>query len=194
MASSAEPLPSYSLAADQVDEIALPPSWPFEVTRAWAWGGSTGGGARVCILDSGVELEHPLVGEVQRSVAVSADEEGFANVSDDTEGDVFGHGTACAGIIRSLAPDCEISSARVLGPANKGSGALMLAGLQWAIEEGHQVVNMSLSTTKRDLLSMLYELTDDAYFRRDHPRRLGAQHGGGELAVALLLGDLGRQP
>ena len=54
----------------------------------------------------------------------------------------------------------------MLGPANTGSGALMLAGLQWAIEEGHKVINMSLSTTNRDLLAMLHELTDDAYFRR----------------------------
>ncbi len=166
MASAAEPLPSYSLAANQVDDIALPASWPFEVTPDWAWGESSGAGVRVCVLDSGVEPQHPLVGEVERSVVVTADEEGHAIVGEDSEGDVFGHGTACAGIIRSLAPECQISSARVLGPANTGSGALMLAGLQWAIEEGHKVINMSLSTTNRDLLAMLHELTDDAYFRR----------------------------
>ncbi len=166
MASTPESLPSYSLSAERVGEIALPGSWPFEVTPEWAWGGSSGEGMRVCILDSGIESGHPLVGEVERSVAVSADEEGFAVVADDEEGDVFGHGTACAGIIRSLAPACAISSARVLGPTNKGSGSLMLAGLEWAIEEGHQVINMSLSTKKHDLLAALHALTDDAYFRR----------------------------
>ena len=41
---------------------------------------------------------------------------------DDTEGDLCGHGTACAGIVRSLAPECELYSARVLGAGFKGSG------------------------------------------------------------------------
>ncbi len=50
---------------------ALPVEWPGEVTRDWAWGGSTGKGVSVCILDSGVDAEHPLVGEVQQSVVAS---------------------------------------------------------------------------------------------------------------------------
>ena len=78
------------------------------MTRDWAWGGSTGKGVRVCILDSGVDSGHPLVGEVQRSVAVSVGPDDEVEVVDDTEGDLCGHGTACAGIVRSLAPDCEL--------------------------------------------------------------------------------------
>jgi subtilisin family serine protease len=166
MTSEAELLPSYSLAAGREDAIALPASWPSEIDPEWAWGGSTGEGVRVCVLDSGVESDHPLVGEVERSIAVVADDEGYAEVIDNTEGDVFGHGTACAGIIRSLAPDVTLGSARVLGPANQGRAALMAAGLQWAIAEGYQVINMSLSTTNRELLQLLHELTDEAYFRR----------------------------
>src|SRR5205809_349664 len=34
------------------------------VTPEWAWGGATGRGMRVCIVDSGVERDHPLVGSV----------------------------------------------------------------------------------------------------------------------------------
>jgi subtilisin family serine protease len=160
------PLPSYSLRADRAAAIALPPSLPFELTSEWAWGGSSGAGVRVCILDSGVEADHPRVGKIERSVAVVADEDGVARLVEDTEGDVFGHGTACAGIIRSLAPDCTVASARVLGPANRGSGGSLLAGLHWAIGEGYQLINMSLSTTRRELLALLHELTDSAYFRR----------------------------
>lgn len=163
---SAEALPSFSLHAERVEEIALPSSWPFDVTPEWAWGGSTGRGVSVCILDSGVEAGHPKVGEVQRAVAVTPDDEGYAQVVEDEEGDVFGHGTACAGIIRSLAPECELSSVRVLGPANRGNSSLMLAGLDWAIKQGHEVVNMSLSTDNRESLDSLRMLTDRAYFRR----------------------------
>ncbi len=161
-----EELPAWSLPADAVDRIAIPGSWPERVDRAWAWGGSTGAGVRVCILDSGVDADHPLVGQVQGawSVAVGADDEPL--VSEDTEGDACGHGTACAGIVRALAPECEIHSVRVLGAGYTGSGPVLLAGLRWSIEQGFDVVNMSLSTTKKQFATVLHELADSAYFRR----------------------------
>src|SRR5438477_6782383 len=120
--------PAWSLPAGGADRIELPFDWPGEVTRDWAWGGSTGKGVRVCILDSGVDSGHPLVGEVQRSVAVSVTGDEVV-VADDVEGDLCGHGTACAGIVRSLAPECELVSVRVLGAGFTGSGRVLLAGL-----------------------------------------------------------------
>src|SRR5436309_1544500 len=72
----AEDLPAWSLPAEAVDRIRVPVTLPDQVTREWAWGGSTGAGVRVCILDSGIELDHPLVGRVDHSVAVLRDEEG----------------------------------------------------------------------------------------------------------------------
>jgi subtilisin len=164
MPGAAEPLPSSSLA--EAEAIALPSEWPFELSRDWALGGSTGEGVRVCVLDSGVETSHPMVGPLERTVKVIPAVETTAQVEEDEEGDVYGHGTACAGIVRSLAPDCAISSVRVLGAANRGSGGIMLAGLRWAIDQGYDVVNMSLSTTKRQLAALLHEMADDAYFRR----------------------------
>jgi subtilisin len=158
--------PAWSLPAGAANEIKIPVEWPGEVTRDWAWGGSTGKGVRVCILDSGVDPGHPLVGDVQQSVAVSLGENDEVIVEEDTEGDLCGHGTACAGIVRSLAPDCEIISVRVLGAGFTGSGGVLLAGLRWAVEQGFDVVNMSLSTTKRQFAGILHELTDTAYFRR----------------------------
>jgi subtilisin family serine protease len=160
-----EDLPAWSLPADAVERIMLPTAWPERVTRDWAWGGSTGNGVRVCILDSGVERDHPDVGAVNQAVAVSVDGED-AHVEPDDEGDLCGHGTACAGIVRSLAPECEIHSVRVLGAGYTGSGAILLAGLRWAIEQGFDVVNMSLSTTKQKFASLLHELADSAYFKR----------------------------
>jgi len=162
---SDEELPAWSLPAASGESIRLPATWPERVTREWAFGGSTGAGVRVCVLDSGVELDHPHVGIVQRSVAVTRDGDAIS-VADDDAGDLCGHGTACAGIIRSLAPDCELTSVRVLGEGYTGSAAVMLGGLKWAIEEGFQVVNMSLSTTKKQYAEQLHDLADTAYFKR----------------------------
>src|SRR3954467_4548389 len=161
-----EELPAWSLPAEAVDRIGVPVTLPDQVTREWALGGSTGAGVRVCILDSGVERDHPLVGEVQGAVAITLGPEGETIAEDDVEGDRCGHGTACAGIVRSLAPDAEIHSVRVLGAGFTGSGETLLAGLRWAVEQRFDVINMSLSTTKRQFSEVLHELTDKAYFNR----------------------------
>jgi subtilisin len=159
-------LPAWSLPKDAVDRIALPMHWPERVTRDWAFGGSTGKGARVCILDSGVEAGHPSVGELSSAVVISVDENDEPVATEDTEGDVSGHGTACAGIVRALAPECSISSVRVLGASFTGAGSVLLAGLRYAIEQGFDVINMSLSTTKKPFAGVLHELADSAYFKR----------------------------
>jgi subtilisin len=161
-----ETLPAWSLPRTERDRILLPGEWPERVTRDWAWGGSTGAGVRICILDSGVEAEHPLVGGVDDAVVVSLDENGDTIVEEDPEGDLSGHGTACAGIVRSLAPECSLASVRVLGQGFKGSGPVLLAGLRYAVEEGYDLINMSLSTTKKPFAAVLHELADSAYFRR----------------------------
>jgi subtilisin len=159
-------LPAWSLPKDAVDRIALPSQWPERVTRDWALGGSSGKGARVCILDSGVEAGHPLVGDLDSAVVISIGENDEVVAEEDTEGDVSGHGTACAGIVRTLAPECSISSVRVLGSTFTGSGAILLGGLRYAVEQGFDVINMSLSTTKKPFASILHELADSAYFKR----------------------------
>jgi subtilisin len=160
-----EQLPAWSLPASAGDSIKLPSSWPDRVTRDWAWGGATGAGVHVCVLDSGIEPGHPRVGAIQHSLAVTKDGDEIS-IEDDDAGDLCGHGTACAGIIRSLAPDCELTSVRVLGAGYTGSAAVLLAGLEWAIEQGFPVVNMSLSTTKKQYVDRLHELADAAYFKR----------------------------
>ena len=135
-----------------------------EITADWAWGGSTGQGVKVAVIDSGVEASHPAVGGVQGYVAI--EDRGGELVFDESEHeDVYGHGTACAGIIRSLAPECEIYSVRVLGPMLTGKGKIFAAGLRWAIEHGMRVSNLSLTTPKQEFFGLLHELADLAYFR-----------------------------
>jgi subtilisin family serine protease len=161
-----EPLPAWSLPAGAEKAIELAVQWPAEVTREWAWGRSGGRGVRVCILDSGIEPDHPSVGPLSGAVAVVRGDDGEITIEPDEEGDLCGHGTACAGIVRALAPECELYSVRVLGAGYTGSGPVLVAGLRYALQNGYDVVNMSLSTTKRELAESLHELADLAYFQR----------------------------
>ena len=134
------------------------------VDREWAWGGSTGSGVTVAIIDSGLETAHPaLRGRVVESVAVEL-VEGEPRIVPDDAGDLFGHGTACGGIILGLAPDVELVSVRVLGADLRGKGAAFAAGLEWVIERGVQVANLSLSSKSEALYGTFHELADQAYF------------------------------
>ena len=135
-----------------------------EITPEWAWGGSTGRGVKVAIVDSGIDASHADVGSVQGYMVVDEGPDGLVFDVGPHE-DLFGHGTACAGIIRSFAPECELYSVRVLGRALLGRGAVFVAGLRWAIENGMHVVNLSLATSKREFFGVLHELADLAYFR-----------------------------
>jgi subtilisin len=159
-------LPAWSLPAHAIDGISIPIDWPERITREWALSTSRGEGVTVCILDSGIEPDHPLVGPVDAAYSISLAGDGDTLVEEDCEGDLCGHGTACAGIVRALAPACALVSVRVLGAGYTGSGPALLAGLRWAVEQGYDVVNMSLSTTKRDFAATLHEIADTAYFRR----------------------------
>ena len=164
-AQAPDPVPAWSLPGDTAERIALPSAWPARVTRDWAWRRRQRARCPVCILDSGVEAGHPLVGSISRAVAVSRDGDTVV-VGEDSEGDLCGHGTACAGIVRAIAPECEIFSVRVLGAGYTGSGPILLEGLRWAVDQGYHVINMSLSTTKSQFAGMLHDLADSAYFRR----------------------------
>jgi subtilisin len=134
-----------------------------DISADWAWGGSTGAGIKVAVVDSGIDAAHPAVNGVDGYISVDGNDGSITN--SEPHGDIFGHGTACAGIIRSLAPECELYSVRVLGPNLSGRGTVFARGLQWAIENGMHVCNLSLGSTKRELFAPLHELVDIAYFR-----------------------------
>ena len=134
------------------------------ISREWAWGGSTGAGVRVGIIDSGLENDHPMLrGRVVENVAVEMTDGGPRIVPDEPR-DLFGHGTACGGIIVSLAPDVELVSIRVLGADLRGKGTAFAAGLEWAIEQRLSVCNLSLSSKSEALYPVFHDLADRAYF------------------------------
>ena len=135
------------------------------ISREWAWGGSNGAGVRVGIIDSGLETTHPrLAGRVVQSVAVELDGDDTRVVPDDV-GDLYGHATACGGIILGLAPEVELVSIRVLGADLRGKGTAFAAGLEWAIDQGINVLNLSLSSKSEALFPIFHDLVDRAYFR-----------------------------
>ncbi|NND76037.1 MAG: S8 family serine peptidase [Ilumatobacter sp.] len=137
-----------------------------ELTPEWAWAGSDGAGVRVAVIDSGIDVDHPRLGNcVDRDAAVSFSvRDGEVVRTDGAHDDSFGHGTACAGIIHSIAPAARVTSIKVLGSGLQGKAAAFHAGLAHAIDAGFDVINLSLGTRKRDWALAFYDVCDRGYF------------------------------
>jgi subtilisin family serine protease len=130
------------------------------------WKGRTGRGVKVAVVDSGIDTNHPaLKGKIKESFE-AVPEGGQITFRQSTSGDQAGHGTACAGIITSIAPEVELYSIKVLGPTGSGTGEMFLMGVDFAIKQKMQVVNLSLGTTKRDFWMPMHDLLDRAYRER----------------------------
>ncbi|MBI4333900.1 MAG: S8 family serine peptidase [Chloroflexi bacterium] len=102
-----------------------------------------GAGVKIAILDTGIDLNHPDL-RVAGQVSFVA---GAATAQDD-----HGHGTMVAGIIAALdndigvvgvAPEAQIYAVKVLRADGSGSVSDIIKGVQWAVDNGMQVVNMS---------------------------------------------------
>jgi len=158
-------LPAWSEPFSTARRSDLVRSDPFvSVDRAWAFGAADGAGVTVAIVDSGVEGDHPAVGAaLAASVRVELDGD-EVRVLPDEPIDVVGHGTACAGIVHSLAPAASLVSVRVLGPDNRAKGPAFAAGLEWAIDHGASIVSLSLSSRSEAMFGTFHDLADRAYF------------------------------
>lgn len=141
------------------------PSLDLPVDKEWLWGGATGRGVVVAVVDSGIDANHPEVGGVERAIALQWDPDaGEVVTAEGPHDDLFGHGTACGGIIRKAAPEASLWSVRVLGSRLTGKGLVFAAGLRWAIEQGARVINLSLSTGREDYYGLFHEIADEAAF------------------------------
>ena len=134
---AAESLPSYSLPAERVAEIALPPSWPVRGHAGVGLGRlDRGRGAASASSTAG---SRPATRGSARSSARSPSRptrRASRGWSTTTRATSSATAPPAPGSSARWRPSASSSSVRVLGPDNRGSGALMLAGLHWAIERG----------------------------------------------------------
>jgi subtilisin family serine protease len=143
---------------DSVPQVGAPSAWA---------AGFTGTGATVAVLDTGYDPHHP---DLAGTVAASHDFTG------DGITDAVGHGTHVASTIagsgaashgrrKGVAPGARLLIGKVLGKRG-GTEAGIVEGMQWAVDQGADVVNMSLGsgpTDGTDLMSRtLNELSESS--------------------------------
>jgi hypothetical protein len=96
----------------------------------------------VAVIDSGVHAAHPHVAGVAGGVAITP-----SGMDDDFE-DRLGHGTAVTAVIREKAPHARVFAVKVFDRALAGSVNSLVRAIDWSIERGCHVVNMSLGTAR----------------------------------------------
>jgi thermitase len=123
---------------------------PQKIQAPQAWDITEGSGAKIAIVDTGVQSNHPdLAGKVVG---------GWDFVDNDsTPQDGNGHGTHCAGIaaavtnnstgIAGTAPKASILAVRVLNNSGSGTWTAVANGITYAADQGADVISLSLGGT-----------------------------------------------
>ena len=121
----------------------------------------TGEGVIVAVLDTGIDAAHPAFAGVQ---IIEQDFTGEGN------GDQNGHGTHCAGtIFGRISDNIRIGVApgvqkaligKVLGENGGGSSEQIVSAIQWAGQNGANVISMSLGM---DFPGFVKQLIDEGY-------------------------------
>ncbi|AXE83040.1 S8 family peptidase [Streptomyces atratus] len=132
---------------DGVRKASLDKSVPqIGVPSAWK-AGYTGKGVKIAVLDTGVDTTHPdLQGQI-------LDTKNFTS-SPDTK-DRVGHGTHVSSIaagtgaksggkLKGVAPDAKLLEGKVLDDDGFGDDSGILAGMEWAVAQGADIINLSL--------------------------------------------------
>ena len=135
-------LPVHTWLDRQVPLVDGPPVWQ---------AGYSGRGVKVAILDTGLDQKHP---DFEGRIASYRD---FVEPDRTNEGplDPNGHGSHVAGIAagsgaasggryRGVAPDASLVIGRVLDMTGNGRTSTVMAAIEWALDEGAQVINFSL--------------------------------------------------
>jgi len=130
---------------------ALNPQIPWGVQRVGApqvWARTQGAGATVAVIDTGIDSTHPdLAGQVAGGINI-LDPQHPDNWKDDE-----GHGTHVAGTIAAngrnggvagVAPQAKLYAVKVLDKDGNGNYSDVIAGIEWAMNHGIKIANMSL--------------------------------------------------
>jgi subtilisin family serine protease len=121
----------------------------------------SGAGVRICVLDSGIELDHP---DIRVTLARS-----FTTIADVR--DRIGHGTHCAGTIAGarvpsrgerygIACDARLFVGKVFDTAEDLDGsadARLIRGIEWAVEQRCDIVSMSFGVAPDVAFSQAFE-------------------------------------
>ena len=144
--------------------------WPtLDEVREAARNG-TGEGVRVAVIDSGIETTHPRLARMSLRDSVGFEEErGCIRVIEGQGHDIYGHGTAVAGILHEVAPLAEIGSFRVIDAQCSSRTHLIFAGVREALQRGYHVLNCSFGC--RGLAKFILphkEWADEAWLLGSH--------------------------
>lgn len=121
--------------------------------------GVKGQGVKVAVLDTGIDYNHE-----------DLNVRGGVSFVDSDYIDRNGHGTHVAGTIAALdngvgvigvAPDVELYGVKVLSDSGSGSYSGIAQGIEWAIDNGMDVINMSLGGSSGS--SVLQTAVQQAY-------------------------------
>ena len=112
----------------------------------------TGKGIRIGVIDTGIDYLHPSLGGGFGENYKVARGHDFVNGDNDPMDD-NGHGTHVAGIIagnsdtlHGVAPDAELYAYKVLDSQGSGNASDVIAGIDQAIRDSVDIINLSLGT------------------------------------------------
>ncbi len=107
-----------------------------------------GTGAKIAVIDSGIDLTHPaFAGRLAALTEWKDFVDGDTNPQEVSGGNGYGHGTFISSLILQVAPKATILPIRVLKPDGSGSETAVISGIDWAIQKGAQIINLSLGAT-----------------------------------------------
>lgn len=115
---------------------------------AWA-AGYDGKGTKVAVLDTGVDAEHPdLKGRIAaaKNFTDSDSTDDHQGHGTHTTSTVGGSGAASGGKKKGVAPGTALLAGKVLDDSGSGAESWIIAGMQWAVDSGADVVSMSLGS------------------------------------------------